>query len=61
MTKTTDKKLALQKRLKEIGAELKLLQKQFEKLKKGAREAVKKGHSRHDARKIDELRKKIGL
>lgn len=57
---TTPRKTEVEKRLKEIGVELKNVSKKFTDIKSKTSNAVKNAVGRADGRKMDDLRKKIG-
>lgn len=58
---TVKKREEIRKRLGEIEAELKSLQKQFRNIKKHARGAVEKAIRRRDTHKLEETRKRLRL
>lgn len=61
MSNTTADKTAVLKRLKEIETELKNISKTFQDIKSRTSKTVKGAVSRSDDRKIEDLRKKMGL
>ncbi len=61
MSNTTADKTAVSKRLKEIEKELKNISKTFQDIKSRTSKTVSGAVSRSDDRKIEDLRKKMGL
>ncbi|GEM_PF-5668681 len=57
----TNTKSQLLAQLKEVEKQLKAFQKQFRDIKKRVGKAVSAARNRSDARKLSDLRKKIGL